>query len=169
MHSLSGGPAASGLKLGTTTMSGGLAAALALGAAANSLNRSSLSQSSAAAQNHQNQTNTAQEQAGGSSCTQSNEGLATGAPTDRNSGLSNKNQAAAAGSTGSGSGRQFPKIKVANPVVDMDGDEMTRIIWKQIKDMLILPYLDIDIKYFDLGIQKRDETCLLYTSDAADE
>lgn len=50
------------------------------------------------------------------------------------------------------------KIKVANPVVEMDGDEMTRIIWKQIKDLLILPYLDIDIKYYDLGIQKRDET-----------
>lgn len=40
----------------------------------------------------------------------------------------------------------------------MDGDEMTRIIWKQIKDQLILPYLDIDIKYFDLGMEKRDET-----------
>lgn len=50
------------------------------------------------------------------------------------------------------------KIKVAEPVVELDGDEMTRIIWKQIKDLLILPYLDIDIKYFDLGIQKRDET-----------
>ena len=46
----------------------------------------------------------------------------------------------------------FSKIKVANPVVEMDGDEMTRIIWKQIKDMLILPYLDLDIKYYDLGI-----------------
>lgn len=50
------------------------------------------------------------------------------------------------------------KIKVANPVVEMDGDEMTRIIWKQIKDLLILPFLDIDIKYYDLGIEKRDET-----------
>ena len=43
------------------------------------------------------------------------------------------------------------KIKVVNPVVEMDGDEMTRIIWKFIKDKLILPYLEIDIKYFDLG------------------
>ena len=49
----------------------------------------------------------------------------------------------------------------------MDGDEMTRIIWKQIKDFLILPYLDIDIKYFDLGIQKRDETDDKITLDAA--
>ncbi len=45
------------------------------------------------------------------------------------------------------------KIKVANPVVELDGDEMTRIIWKFIKDKLILPYLDLDIKYFDLGIE----------------
>ena len=50
------------------------------------------------------------------------------------------------------------KIKVANPVVELDGDEMTRIIWKFIKDKLILPYLDLDIKYYDLGIEKRDET-----------
>lgn len=50
------------------------------------------------------------------------------------------------------------KIKVDQPVVEMDGDEMTRIIWKQIKEQLILPYLDIDIKYFDLGIHNRDET-----------
>ena len=50
------------------------------------------------------------------------------------------------------------KIKVENPVVEMDGDEMTRIIWKQIKDKLILPYVEVDIKYFDLGIQARDET-----------
>ena len=59
------------------------------------------------------------------------------------------------------------KIKVQNPVVEMDGDEMTRIIWKQIKEMLILPYLDLDIKYFDLGIQKRDETNDQITLDAA--
>ena len=59
------------------------------------------------------------------------------------------------------------KIKVTNPVVEMDGDEMTRIIWKQIKDMLIMPYLDIDIKYFDLGIQKRDQTDDLITLEAA--
>lgn len=50
------------------------------------------------------------------------------------------------------------KIKVNNPVVDIDGDEMTRIIWKWIKDMLILPFLDIDIKYFDLGMENRDAT-----------
>lgn len=50
------------------------------------------------------------------------------------------------------------KIKVENPVVEIDGDEMTRIIWQFIKDKLIHPYLDIDLKYYDLGIQKRDET-----------
>jgi isocitrate dehydrogenase len=48
------------------------------------------------------------------------------------------------------------KIKVANPVVELDGDEMTRIIWKFIKDKLILPYLDINIQYFDLSIENRD-------------
>jgi isocitrate dehydrogenase len=50
------------------------------------------------------------------------------------------------------------KIKVINPIVEMDGDEMTRVIWKFIKDKLVLPYLDVDIKYFDLGIQRRDAT-----------
>ena len=50
------------------------------------------------------------------------------------------------------------KIKVANPVVEMDGDEMTRIIWKDIKDKLIFPYLDLNIKYFDLGMEHRDKT-----------
>jgi isocitrate dehydrogenase len=59
------------------------------------------------------------------------------------------------------------KIKVKNPVVEMDGDEMTRIIWKFIKDKLILPYLDIDLKYYDLGIQKRDETDDQITVDSA--
>ncbi len=59
------------------------------------------------------------------------------------------------------------KIKVANPVVELDGDEMTRIIWKFIKDKLILPYLDIDIKYFDLGIEYRDQTNDQVTIDAA--
>ena len=59
------------------------------------------------------------------------------------------------------------KIKVANPVVELDGDEMTRIIWKFIKDKLILPYLDIDIKYFDLGMEYRDETNDQVTIDAA--
>ncbi|VAW10597.1 Isocitrate dehydrogenase [NADP] [hydrothermal vent metagenome] len=59
------------------------------------------------------------------------------------------------------------KIKVANPVVEMDGDEMTRIIWDFIKQKLILPYLDIDLKYYDLGIQSRDATDDQITVDAA--
>lgn len=59
------------------------------------------------------------------------------------------------------------KIKVANPVVELDGDEMTRIIWKFIKDKLILPYLDVDIKYFDLGVEHRDATDDQVTVDAA--
>lgn len=50
------------------------------------------------------------------------------------------------------------KIKVANPVVELDGDEMTRIIWKEIKNKLILPYIDVEIKYYDLGIENRDKT-----------
>ncbi|MEZ4367659.1 MAG: NADP-dependent isocitrate dehydrogenase [Kofleriaceae bacterium] len=59
------------------------------------------------------------------------------------------------------------KIKVKNPVVEMDGDEMTRIIWKFIKDKLILPYLEIDLKYFDLGIEYRDQTGDQVTIDSA--
>src|SRR5579863_1736979 len=59
------------------------------------------------------------------------------------------------------------KINVANPVVELDGDEMTRIIWKFIKDKLILPYLEIDIKYFDLGVEHRDQTDDQVTIDAA--
>ncbi|HRO03691.1 MAG TPA: NADP-dependent isocitrate dehydrogenase, partial [Terricaulis sp.] len=59
------------------------------------------------------------------------------------------------------------KIKVDNPVVEMDGDEMTRIIWQLIKDRLILPYLDIDLKYYDLSVEKRDETNDQITIDAA--
>ncbi|HEX6857923.1 MAG TPA: NADP-dependent isocitrate dehydrogenase [Streptosporangiaceae bacterium] len=59
------------------------------------------------------------------------------------------------------------KIKVVNPVVEMDGDEMTRIIWQFIKDQLILPYLEIDLKYFDLSIQHRDATDDQVTVDAA--
>jgi isocitrate dehydrogenase len=59
------------------------------------------------------------------------------------------------------------KIKVLNPVVELDGDEMTRVIWKFIKEKLIFPYLDIDIKYYDLGIEKRDETNDQITVDAA--
>ncbi len=60
------------------------------------------------------------------------------------------------------------KIKVDNPVVELDGDEMTRVIWKFIKDKLILPYLDLDIKYYDLGMEKRDETDDQITVDAAE-
>ena len=60
------------------------------------------------------------------------------------------------------------KIKVENPVVELDGDEMTRIIWKFIKDKLILPYLDIDLKYYDLGIEERDRTDDKITVDAAE-
>src|SRR5207248_7345785 len=59
------------------------------------------------------------------------------------------------------------KIKVPNPVVELDGDEMTRIIWKFIKNKLILTYIDVDIKYYDLGIQHRDETNDQVTIDAA--
>lgn len=60
------------------------------------------------------------------------------------------------------------KIKVSNPVVELDGDEMTRIIWQFIKDKLIFPYLDLDIKYYDLSIQHRDETDDQVTVDAAE-
>ena len=60
------------------------------------------------------------------------------------------------------------KIKVANPVVDIDGDEMTRIIWKWIKDKLIFPHLDIDLDYYDLGIEHRDATDDKVTIDAAE-
>ena len=61
------------------------------------------------------------------------------------------------------------KIKVKNPVVEMDGDEMTRIIWQYIKDKLIHPYLDIDLLYYDLSVQKRDETNDQITIDAANK
>ena len=60
------------------------------------------------------------------------------------------------------------KIKVLNPIVEMDGDEMTRIIWQKIKDKLIHPYLDVDLKYYDLGIEARDKTDDQITIDAAD-
>ncbi|TID26754.1 isocitrate dehydrogenase [NADP] [Venturia nashicola] len=60
------------------------------------------------------------------------------------------------------------KIKVKNPVVELDGDEMTRIIWQDIKDKFITPYLDIDLKYYDLGIQYRDQTNDQVTVDAAE-
>ncbi len=59
------------------------------------------------------------------------------------------------------------KIQVKNPIVELDGDEMTRIIWAFIKEKLILPYLDLDLKYYDLGIQRRDETDDKITIDAA--
>src|SRR5438552_12958409 len=61
------------------------------------------------------------------------------------------------------------KIRIANPVVELDGDEMTRIIWKFIKDKLILPYIEADIKYYDLGIEHRDATNDQVTVDAANE
>ena len=60
------------------------------------------------------------------------------------------------------------KIKVANPIVELDGDEMTRIIWKMIKDKLILPYLDLPIEYYDLGMEHRDATDDKVTMDAAE-
>ena len=60
------------------------------------------------------------------------------------------------------------KIKVKNPVVELDGDEMTRIIWSFIKEQLILPYLDVDLKYYDLGIESRDATDDQITVEAAE-
>ncbi len=60
------------------------------------------------------------------------------------------------------------KIKVVNPVVEMDGDEMTRIIWQFIKDKLILPYLDVELEYYDLGIEHRDATNDQVTIDSAE-
>ena len=59
------------------------------------------------------------------------------------------------------------KIKVKNPIVELDGDEMTRIIWEWIRERLILPYLDVELLYFDLGVEKRDETNDQITIDAA--
>ena len=59
------------------------------------------------------------------------------------------------------------KIKVSNPIVELDGDEMTRILWAFIKEQLILPYLDVELLYYDLGIEKRDETDDQITVDAA--
>src|SRR4029453_18267922 len=64
--------------------------------------------------------------------------------------------------------RIMAKIKVANPVVELDGDEMTRIIWHFIKEKLVHPYLDIDLKYYDLSIQNRDATNDKVTVDAAE-
>ena len=59
------------------------------------------------------------------------------------------------------------KITVKNPIVELDGDEMTRIIWQFIKDQLILPYLDVELEYYDLGIESRDATDDQVTVDAA--
>src|ERR1700761_2896075 len=59
------------------------------------------------------------------------------------------------------------KIKVTNPVVELDGDEMTRIIWQYIKDKLINPFLDVNLQYFDLGMEYRDKTDDQVTIDAA--
>ena len=61
------------------------------------------------------------------------------------------------------------KIKVKNPVVELDGDEMTRIIWSFIKKKLILPYLDVNIKYYDLGLENRNKTSDQITIDSANE
>ena len=60
------------------------------------------------------------------------------------------------------------KIVVKNPVVELDGDEMTRILWRWIKDKLILPHLDLDIKYYDLGMEYRDQTDDKVTVEAAE-
>src|SRR5204863_4396270 len=60
------------------------------------------------------------------------------------------------------------KIKVQNPIVELDGDEMTRIIWSFIKEQLVLPYLDVDLKYYDLSIQQRDATADQITVEAAE-
>ena len=59
------------------------------------------------------------------------------------------------------------KIKVANPIVDIDGDEMTRIIWQMIKDKLVFPFLDVELDYYDLGMEHRDATDDQVTIDAA--
>ncbi len=63
---------------------------------------------------------------------------------------------------------KMQKIKVKNPIVELDGDEMTRIIWSFIKEQLILPYIDLDIRYYDLSIQNRDATGDLVTIEAAE-
>src|SRR2546430_16349830 len=63
---------------------------------------------------------------------------------------------------------RMAKIKVKNPVVEIDGDEMTRIIWRLIKEKLIHPYLDVELLYYDLGMEKRDETRDQITIDAAE-
>ncbi|PNX75094.1 isocitrate dehydrogenase [Trifolium pratense] len=62
----------------------------------------------------------------------------------------------------------FHKITVHNPIVEMDGDEMTRVIWRMIKDKLIFPFLELDIKYFDLGLPHRDATDDRVTIESAE-
>src|SRR6185369_16163698 len=62
----------------------------------------------------------------------------------------------------------MPKIKVAKPIVELDGDEMTRIIWKMIREQLILPFLDVELKYYDLSIENRDNTEDKVTVEAAE-
>ena len=59
------------------------------------------------------------------------------------------------------------KIKMANPIVEMDGDEMTRILWQMIKDDLLLPYIDLNTEYYDLGLEYRDKTNDQVTVDSA--
>src|SRR4051812_15152896 len=84
--------------------------------------------------------------------------------------VSSYNREALASDRAPGSSAQgdvMAKIKVENPVVELDGDEMTRIIWKLIKDKLIHPYLDLDLEYYDLGIEYRDATNDQVTVDAA--
>jgi len=72
------------------------------------------------------------------------------------------------GNSQTGSEDYMSKIKVDNPVVELDGDEMTRIIWQLIKDKLVHPYLDIDLEYYDLGMEYRDKTDDQVTIDAAE-
>ena len=167
-------------------MSGGLVKILALGAVSHSLktgaktpgvdvfslghNDTALSFSRGASTNLENDGNAAgglAEKDQECSSTQNKADLAAGSAASNNGGSNRGNHAGHGGSGCNGGDKQFAKIKVDNPVVEMDGDEMTRIIWQQIKDMLILPYLDIDLKYFDLGIEKRDETDDKITLDAA--
>lgn len=81
------------------------------------------------------------------------------AESSRMSSSQQQSRSASSGST---------KIKVKNPVVELDGDEMTRIIWQDIKDKFIHPYLEVDLKYYDLGLPYRDETNDQVTVDAAE-
>lgn len=82
--------------------------------------------------------------------------------------LSAENRRMSGGNSVQSRSASSAKIKVKNPVVELDGDEMTRIIWQDIKDKFIHPYLDIDLKYYDLGLPYRDETNDQVTVDAAE-